>query len=270
MIEHKMEERGPLGAPAEQSPAEIERQIARTRERMGRDMDALGDRLNPANIKEQAKEAVVEQARQTGSQVGDFFRRHGVPALVVGVGVTWLIRTWTSEQGVSGDRMARFAYTGPDRREPNGRPSLGRRLNDTAERVRDSVDDAASEAKDRLGQVADKVKRSEFNPMLLLAGAAALGLIVGMALPETERENEMLGPVRDDLADRVETTAARVKETAIDAGREVGDVLKGQVAEHGPELRSTLEEAGSEVGQRVTDAAGRVVEEVKDAAKGRG
>src|SRR4029450_6520756 len=41
---------------SDRTPDEIEREIEQTRGRMGRDIDELGQRLSPQNIKEQAKE----------------------------------------------------------------------------------------------------------------------------------------------------------------------------------------------------------------------
>ena len=43
--------------PKDPSPAEIELNIERTRERMSSNIDELGDRLSPENLKRQAKEA---------------------------------------------------------------------------------------------------------------------------------------------------------------------------------------------------------------------
>ena len=47
----------------ERSPEEIEREIEATRDRMSRDIDELGERLSPSNLKRQAKDAIAGKAQ---------------------------------------------------------------------------------------------------------------------------------------------------------------------------------------------------------------
>jgi len=291
------------GTRGGQSPEEIEREIQRTRARMGRDIDALGEKLSPQNLKQQARDAVAEkaqhmvsnvgqQARRTGSRVVEFVRENPLPVAAVGLGVTWLFTLRTRSE-VSGDRMARFAYTGPERRAPDGRTSLGRRIADRTAKVREKVSGAAVEVSERAGDLADRAgdvvdrvqeragelgstakrrmheqterarggleQMMEENPLALVAGAAILGLALGLALPETRPEHRLMGVRRDQLADRVQTTAERVKDAAAEAGREVA-----------PELRSSLKDAAATVGQQVKESASRVAQEARQAARRQG
>jgi hypothetical protein len=59
------------------SPEEIEREIEATRERMGRDIDELGERLSPGNLKRQAKEAITGKAQDIAHNVGESARETG-------------------------------------------------------------------------------------------------------------------------------------------------------------------------------------------------
>lgn len=241
--------------PAEErSPQEIEREIERTRERMSNNIDALGDKLSPDNLKQQAKDAIAgkardvaasvgDQARQTGSRALDFITENPLPMAAVTLGAIWLFTMRKGSQGaVSGDRMARFAYTGPERREPNGPARLGRRLIDRAESVRQTVGEKAHSASQRAGELTQRARHArgglertmQENPLALVAGAAVIGLALGMLLPETEPERRTMGPARDQLADRVSDVAGRVKDAAVEAGREVKDQIKesaGRVAD---------------------------------------
>jgi Protein of unknown function (DUF3618). len=123
---------------SDQTPQEIEHEIERTRERMSSNIDALGERLSPDNLKQQAKEAIAgkaqdmvanvgDQARLTGGRVIDFITENPLPVAAVGLGAIWLFSMRRgSRSEVSGDRMARFAYTGPERRHPTvGQGSAG-------------------------------------------------------------------------------------------------------------------------------------------------
>jgi ElaB/YqjD/DUF883 family membrane-anchored ribosome-binding protein len=281
----------------ERSPQEIERDIERTRERMSNNIDALGDKLSPDNLKQQAKDAIAgkardvaanvgDQARQTGSRALDFITENPLPVAAVTLGAIWLFTMRRSGQSeVSGDRMARFAYTGPERREPNGPARLGRRLIDRAESVRQAVGEKAHSASERAGELGSSAKQRarhargglertmQENPLALVAGAAVIGLALGMLLPETEPERRTMGSARDQLADRVSDVAGRVKDAAVEAGREVKDTLQEEVSAAAPEVKSALQDAAATVKDQIKESAGRVAEEarqeVRKPSKGR-
>src|SRR4051812_12993530 len=59
----------------DRSPEEIEREIEQTRSRMSRNIDELGDRLSPSNLKEEAKSAIKDAAQGAVSNVGEQARR---------------------------------------------------------------------------------------------------------------------------------------------------------------------------------------------------
>ena len=280
------------------SPQEIEHEIERTRERMSSNIDALGDKLSPDNLKQQAKDAIAgkaqdvvanvgDQARETGSKVMDFITANPLPVAAVTLGAIWLVTMRKGNQGaVSGDRMARFAYTGPERREPNGRPSLGRRLKDRAESVGRTVGDKAQHASERASELTHDVqeKAGELgssakarardargglermmheNPLAVAAGAAVIGLALGMLLPETEPERQVMGSTRDQLVDRVSHVADRVKDAAVEAGREVKDTLQEEVSAAAPGVKATLKDAAANVTDQIKESAGRVADEAK-------
>jgi ElaB/YqjD/DUF883 family membrane-anchored ribosome-binding protein len=295
----------PMGSDvpsSDQTPQAIEHEIERTRERMSSNIDALGERLSPDNLKQQAKEAIAgkaqdmvanvgDQARQTGGRMIDFITENPLPVAAVGLGAIWLFSMRRGNRSeVSGDRMARFAYTGPERREPHGRAGLGRRLVDRAASVGHTVGDAASHAGERLGELKDRAgeragqlggtararardakggaqRMLHDNPLALAAGAVVLGLALGMLLPETEPENRLMGETRDELGDRISNVASRVKDAAIEAGREVKDTVREEIDQRAPEVTSTLREAADHVKEQIKDSATTVAQEAKEEAK---
>ena len=287
---------------SEQSPQEIEFEIERTRERMSSNIDELGERLRPEHLKQQAKDAIAnkaqdvvanvgDQARQTGGRMMDFITEHPLPVAAVGLGAIWLFTLRKGNRSdVSGDRMARFAYTGPERREPNGRPGLGRRMVDRAASVRHTVEDAASQAGERMGELKDRAEEGagrlgrtarsrardakgglqhmiDENPLLVVAGGAVLGLALGLLLPETDPERRLMGDTREELGERVAQVAGRVKDAAMDAGREVQDTVKEEFRQRAPEVTDTLREAAEHVKDNIKDAATNVAQEAKDEVK---
>ena len=291
----------------ERTPEDIERQIEATRERMSRDIDELGERLSPDNLKRQAKEAITGKAhevvsnvgagaRRTGFRMMDFIQENTSLVAAMGLGAVWLIQQRNRSE-ISGDRMARFAYTGPERRSNGFSGRLADRANDVRqaigsategvseragelrERARERAEELGSGARERareLGHRAqDQTRRArsglerlmEDNPLAVAAGVAVIGLAAGLLVPETERERRTLGPVRDNLAERAQATAGRIKDAAVEAGQEVKDAVQEEIKFRTPELKSTLSDAAQTVTQQVKESAGRVKEEAKQAAK---
>jgi len=283
---------------SDKSPEEIEREIEETRNRMSQNIDELGDRLSPQNLKHEAKTAIKsaaqdavstvgEKARRGGSRLVDVIRDNPLPVIAVGAGVTWLL-TKRSNDDISGNRMARYAYTGADRRQGEGsglKNRIGSAVSDVKGKVSDAASgiagrasDFASGTQERVGEFGSQARRqgervktslenvAEENPLSVAIGAAILGMAIGLLLPGTERENELMGTTRDQLVDRAEKTAERVKDAAVEAGREVKDAVKTEITERAPEVKQAVQEAGMLVKEQVKESAKKVKKEAKDAA----
>ncbi len=304
---------GTAASGTDQSPDQIEREIVRTRERMSGNIDALGEKLSPENLKRQAQDVmaekahevvanVEERARQTGDRLVEFIRDNPLPVAAVSIGALWLF-TQRNRSEISGDRMARFAYTGPERRSMSmgGGKKLRRLVERTAD-ARDNISEAASGLGERAGELVGQAQRRaeelgdgaadrlhsltdsareqterargsldrliDENPLVVAAGAMILGAAIGMLLPETEPERRLMGSARDTVVDRAQEIAVGVKEAAIEAGSEVKEAVQDQVAERGPELKNLVKDAAGVVGEQVKDSVGRVTKEAERAARG--
>jgi ElaB/YqjD/DUF883 family membrane-anchored ribosome-binding protein len=291
------------GTRGEKSPEDIEREIEQTRSRLSRDIDELGNKLSPSNLKEEAKTAIKdaaqgavsnvgEQARRTSSRLVEVIRENPLPVIAVGAGVTWLL-TQRSRSDVSGDRMAKYAYTGPERRQgrhwQSGSGGTGR-IGTSVSGVKESVSEAASDVAERAGELKERVGErigeiggqarwqtqrvktnlehaAEENPLALAIGATVVGLALGLLLPGTQREDEMMGSARDQLVDRAEETIERTKDAAVEAGQQVKETVKSEIQQHKPELQNVVQEASDNVKEQVKESARRVKNEAKDAAK---
>jgi len=285
---------------SDKSPEEIEREIEETRNRMSQNIDELGDRLSPQNLKEEAKSRIKnvasdavsnvgDQARRTGTRLVDVIRENPLPVIAVGAGVTWLL-TQRNKSDISGNRMARYSYTGGERRQgEGGRSGLRVRVGDMMSGVKDKVTGAASDIADRAGDIksgtGEKVEQmgwqarrqtervrtnlehvAEENPLSIAVGAAILGMAIGLLLPGTDRENEMMGSARDQLVDRAGRTAERVKDAAAEAGREVKDAVQTEISERKGEVKQVVQEAGMMVKEQVKESAKKVKNQAKQAA----
>jgi ElaB/YqjD/DUF883 family membrane-anchored ribosome-binding protein len=129
---------------------------------------------------------------------------------------------------------------------------LGHRISDSASsvadrarnatgNVRDRISDTAASARARIGDLShlsqDQYYRAKdgFSRMLdeqpLMVGVLGLaaGALLGAALPNTRREDRMLGRTRDDLLDKAKEVAGEQAERVKESARHVADVAKEEV-----------------------------------------
>jgi gas vesicle protein len=115
--------------------------------------------------------------------------------------------------------------------------------------ARDAVTGTASKAVpsgEKVGRVKDTAER---NPMGLAVGAAAVGFVVGLAIPSTRVENERVGEMSDRLVEAAKETA----EDAVERGKQVAQEAVGAVKESGLEQGQEL---ASNLQERVQESAG--------------
>ena len=117
----------------------------------------------------------------------------------------------------------------------------------TTSRAGDSVSEAASRVGDATpdrGEVKQTTRRvaglAKENPLGLAIGAAAIGFLAGLAIPSTRVEDEKLGPMADQVKDRVRETG----QEALDRGRQVAQEVASTATET---ARSTAQEHSQEL-----------------------
>lgn len=67
-------------------------------------------------------------------------------------------------------------------------------------------------------------------PLVIAALGAAIGIALAVAIPGTRRENELLGETRDNLFDRVKSTALEQAEVVKESAMRVAEVAKEEVS----------------------------------------
>jgi ElaB/YqjD/DUF883 family membrane-anchored ribosome-binding protein len=140
-------------------------------------------------------------------------RQNPIPAALAGVGIGWL--ALSSE---SGRREYTTAWDEP--------PDEGRWAERTREYVSDKSASMRRMAQRRQSQLQHMVQD---NPLLVGCGAMMLGVAFGMAVPETDTENQLMGEARDSVVGRARDMARDAASQVQDAAGSVADAA-GRIA----------------------------------------
>ena len=242
-------------AAADERTREIRDGIEQTRVELTETIEAIQERLTPSHIvasatdrvKSAATEGVrhmAEMAGQTAQQAGDYtreatrdisrgLRQNPIPFALLGIGATWLLissrdaaadNKWARRYGSERDGTESWAER--ERRMRGGRTqrdstdAAGELASRTRQYASDTTDSMRRMARRRQHQFAHMVRE---NPLLVGVGALVLGVAFGMAVPETETENEYLGDARDNVMGRAREMARNVANQVQDAASGVAD-----------------------------------------------
>jgi hypothetical protein len=144
------------------------------------------------------------------------------------------------------------------------------KVSETVDNVRNKVSGTATRAKEavtgttsRVGdatpsgsEVKQQAKRAvglaQENPLGLTVGAIALGFLAGLAVPSTRIENQRLGPVADQVKDKVKETGQealdRGKQVAQEAASSATETAKERTQEYGQDLAQSAKQNAQDLG----------------------
>jgi ElaB/YqjD/DUF883 family membrane-anchored ribosome-binding protein len=204
-------------------------------------------------------EEVGMQARETGGGIIDTMRRNPIPTALAGIGIAWLWMNRTPNghrpvRYVGGNgwyeprTMDRYSATGQrasnavdaaggaasDAVDAAGRSlrragdtasdaaeSVGRRASAFAEDARETLDDFGPQVRNTVEDAGDTARRVvEENPLAAGAIALAVGTAVGLAMPATRAERDLMGDAGSRLIDQAQEAATKPLEKAERAIRE--------------------------------------------------
>jgi hypothetical protein len=192
-----------------------------------------------------------ETALDTGSSIVDLIRRNPMPAALVGLGLGWLYMNRSS--GTADSRTYSgapyrpgFQATGEFRRAgyqavPNSKGGVGdmaRQVGDQVGEVASSVQEQASEmagaAMDYTTQAPGQLQRMiEENPLMTAALAASLGAAVGLALPRTQSEDQIMGSTRDRVMGQAKDVTSQTMDKVQGLAQEVQTTVSEQAKAQG-------------------------------------
>ena len=131
------------------------------------------------------------------------------------------------------------------------------KVDQASAKVKEKAEDAVDAVKDKVSSVmgrasdstpsGDDVKRAastaQENPLGLAIGAVAVGFVAGMLIPSTSVEDEKIGPMADQLKDRVKETGQEAldhgKQVAQDVAQSAQETVKESGQQHAQELASS-------------------------------
>jgi len=219
-----------------------------------------------ANAVDTVREAASERAREIGdSEPVQYARANPVPSAMVGlglVGAAWLAfggrdryqyrrissrSQWRGNPGrsgatgtLAGRRGMQVGEYDADARSYMGRQSLyetsadayggtdiGRRSR-AGRSESDQYGEYGEYGRETMRRAKNQLQRTwDQNPLLIGAAVGLIGAIVGSLVPETDRENELLGPARDSTVQMVEQAVQnKVEQVQNAATNAVNEVQK--------------------------------------------
>jgi hypothetical protein len=207
----------------------------------------------------QSAQGAMERTRHMADDLMDSGRHNAIPAAMIGIGAAWLLidrlrnrdrdydagyrrdyRSWRAAPGYnesdeyyrsSGSWKPQYGEYGSEGYGAEGYRYDSGEQSETGESITERTSQAAAQARQAAMRTSRRA-RNQFqrlmhdNPLMVGAAAVAIGAVVGMTLPETERENEWMGEAKENLVDKAQDMARNAASRAQDAA---GD-LAGQVA----------------------------------------
>lgn len=227
-----------------------------------------------------------EMARRTAAALGDYGRATG-KSLKAGKSAAG---GKTAQWGRAGrERMSEFGHAGQRQAR-----KLGRRARARAERTRQRAREGAAQAQERLnrGYVATRdtvTEAIEEYPLAIGAACLGLGLLGGLLIPRSRREDEWMGEASDELKSQARSTGKEVYErgkhvaeataaAAMDEAERQG-ISPHQIGERAKETASQAREkmhestqsgesAVADIGDRVAAVAHKAAETAKQESQG--
>jgi gas vesicle protein len=121
----------------------------------------------------------------------------------------------------------------------------------TASRAGEGVSDATPSGRDVKQTARRAAGLAQENPLGMAIGAIALGFLAGLAAPTTRVEDEKLGPVADQVKDKVMETGQealeRGKDVAQQAAQSAVDTARQQGQQQGEELAQSARQSADDI-----------------------
>jgi ElaB/YqjD/DUF883 family membrane-anchored ribosome-binding protein len=187
--------------------------------------------------------AAGERIQATGTSVWDTVRRNPLPSAMTAVGIAWLLNQREAESpgnpSYPGRSYALRPGDGDDWRSGHGN-GMQATVGEMGNQIRGAVDQAQEQVGAAGNAVYRQTRRTRYeintwvneNPLGVAAVALGLGTAVGLAVPSTRQESELMGDARDAVMQRarevVQDTGQKVQQVAEQATQAMDEESRSQ------------------------------------------
>jgi hypothetical protein len=130
------------------------------------------------------------------------------------------------------------------------RDRLKGQMQGTASRVNDATPDG-SDVKEGAKHA---IGIAEENPLGLMLGGVAAGVLVGMLLPSTKIEDEKVGPVADEVKQRASETGHEALERGKQVAQDAAEAATESAQDAAQNIKETVQESGHEQAEEMRDS----------------
>jgi hypothetical protein len=154
-----------------------------------------------------------------------------------------------------GDTVDALAYKADVK--TRAKESVSDKVDSVKEKItgaKDSVSDSSPSGGDVKQGAKKAVGVAQSNPLGLALGSVAVGFVAGMLLPSTKVEDEKLGPVADQVKEKVAETGQQAldhgKQVASDVADSAKQTAKESGQQHAQEVASDARQGAQETAQQ--------------------
>lgn len=193
-------------------PDQISRDIDSTRRRIEQRAGALRDRVSPRELVRPLTDRLKETLGEGGEKILDVFRENPIPLALVGVGLGWLLlkdtgRGKATEPGLRIKEAAQHAGESAS----HAASAVSGRIESLAHRATEAAKRRATSTADWFSTTLDQ------NPLAVAVGALALGMVAGIVIPATEKEEDTVGKLGEQVAEAALDKSAAIVQPAPEA-----------------------------------------------------
>lgn len=254
---------------------QIRERIEETRQEMGETIQAIEERLSLDNISEQVSEQISEKASEiyetakdnvyqaTIGKAGKFMKNvnkeikksgilekaveNPLPLFFIAFGAGLLVFKGKNGRRANYDGNRRRNLSAASQSDSSLIKNTREKIDNAASSVYDTVGGVAGNAAEQIEHIGTRARDGydyyiNENPLAVGAVALALGVVVGLAIPATSYENELMGEARENLLSKAQDTAKETVEKVKKVAGEAVSVVSEDVVEKAKQVAGNAAE----------------------------
>lgn len=225
------------------SPEQIQRDIEQTRAEMGDTLEALRQKMSPGELLDQTLDYFKTGGPgQFSMNLGDTVKQNPVPVALVGIGLAWLMTAGSRQAspwrpGVRTESTSGQVSTMTSRAAASASQMM-QGAREHAGALRDRIGEMTHSTQEHLGGTATRLSHtytylSHEHPLVLGVLGFALGAVLGAGLPPTQREDALMGAVRDEYVSKAKDLGAEQLEKVQHIATAAGEAAQAQAGQEG-------------------------------------